>query len=70
MENEAITFVLDEADICALLRQTHRQYIPTEGTSGPRFHDLVRRLQTHIGRERYNEFVSGAWPERLTDSGT
>lgn len=58
-------FVLSETDICALMRQLHNVPISTEGTSGPKLHDLLRRLQKHIGPERYAEFVEGEWPKRL-----
>lgn len=58
-------FVLDEADMCAILRVLFRGPISTEGTSGPRVHDLLKRIQRHLGPARYAEFVSGAWPERL-----
>lgn len=57
--------VLDEAECCALLRQTYRTPITYEGQSGPRLHALLRRIQTVLGPEKFAEFVGSDWPERL-----
>lgn len=56
---------LSEVEICALLRQLHRQFISREGESGQRLYALLTRLQAHVGADRYAEYVHGPWPERF-----
>jgi hypothetical protein len=60
-----VTYTLSEVEICALLRVLYRQHISSYGVSGPVVSDLLNRIVHHVGRERYAEYVSGQWPERL-----
>jgi hypothetical protein len=61
----SMNFILTESDICALFRQLDRHHLTHEGRSGPQVHDLLTRLQNHVGRDRVREYVSDEWPERL-----
>lgn len=65
MANHEAWFVLDERDICALMRQTFTTHISQEGTSGPLLHALLGRITRHIGMPRYREYIGKGWPERL-----
>lgn len=62
---DGMNILLRETEVCALMRQLHRQPITYEGISGPVVHGLLRRIQSQIGASRYTEYVGGAFPERL-----
>lgn len=51
-------FVLSEEELRALARQLHRQYISPESASGLMVREILRRIQRHVGLEKYDEFVA------------
>jgi hypothetical protein len=61
---------MSEREVCAMLRQMFHQSIPYDGESGSIVHDLLNRIQRQVGRDRYNEYVGGPFPDRLKSPKT